>query len=119
VSFAALTAIHYTHRLAAVVVLLVWGLLAWRLARYPALRGLARWLAGLSLLQLASGLSNVVLGWPLLAALGHTAGAAALVLVITWAVSASRADRQASRARAPQVAGAPGGAAVRSTELVQ
>jgi heme a synthase len=34
---------------------------------------------------LASGLSNVVLGWPLVAAVAHTGGAAALVAVLTWA----------------------------------
>ena len=36
----------------------------------------------LVLAQVASGLSNVVLGWPLLAALGHSAGAAGLVLLM-------------------------------------
>jgi cytochrome c oxidase assembly protein subunit 15 len=40
--------------------------------------------------QLASGLSNVVLGWPLVAALAHTGGAAALVVVLTWALCESR-----------------------------
>jgi cytochrome c oxidase assembly protein subunit 15 len=38
--------------------------------------------------QLATGLSNVVLGWPLLAALAHTAGAAALVICIGFEVAA-------------------------------
>jgi cytochrome c oxidase assembly protein subunit 15 len=47
-------------------------------------------LAGLALWQLASGLSNVVLGWPLVAALAHTGGAAALVVVLTWALCESR-----------------------------
>ena len=45
--------------------------------------GAALVLLALSLLQLASGLSNVVLGWPLVAALAHTGGAAALVAVLT------------------------------------
>jgi cytochrome c oxidase assembly protein subunit 15 len=58
--------------------------LAWILNRYPALRAPSRWLAALCGLQLATGLSNVVLDWPLLAALLHTGGAAALVLVLTW-----------------------------------
>ena len=91
VSFAALTAIHYTHRLMAYVVLAALWLLALRLSRNPGLRPQARWIAVLAVLQLASGLGNVVLGWPLLAALLHTGGAAALVLVITWALAASRA----------------------------
>ncbi|AEG94480.1 COX15/CtaA family protein [Ramlibacter tataouinensis] len=84
ISFAALTAIHYAHRLAAYLVLAVLALLAWRL-HGAGLRHQARWMAGLAALQLATGLSNVVLGWPLLAAVGHTGGAAALVVVFTWA----------------------------------
>ena len=66
-------------------------LLAWRLGRVPALQPQRRWLAGLALLQLVTGLSNVVLGWPLLAAVLHTGGAAALALVLTWTLCASRA----------------------------
>lgn len=50
------------------------------------------------------GLSNVVLGWPLLAAVLHTGGAAALVVVLTWALSSSRA------ALAPQGSFAPSSA---------
>ena len=95
IPFAALTAIHYTHRLMAYVVLLALALLAWRLRAEPALRAQARWLAGLALLQLLTGLSNVVFGWPLLAAVLHTGGAAALALVLTWALAASRGVRVA------------------------
>ena len=103
-SFAGLTAIHYAHRLVAYGVLLALAWLAWRLHRATALRLQARWLAGLALLQLATGLSNVVLGWPLLAAVLHTGGAAALVVVLTWALSSSRA------ALAPQGSFAPSSA---------
>jgi len=78
--FEALTAIHVTHRIAAVAVLAVLALLGWRLrARAPRI---AAALAALALWQLASGLSNVVLGWPIAAALAHTAGAAALAIVL-------------------------------------
>lgn len=90
ISFQALTAIHYVHRLAAYAVFAVLMLLALRLHRLPAFRRQARWLAGLSLLQVATGLSNVVLGWPLLAAVGHTGGAAALVVVLTGIVFSSQ-----------------------------
>ncbi len=90
VSFAALTAIHYAHRLAAYLVLAVLVLLAWRLNRFDRLRHVSRWIGVLAALQLTSGLANVVLGWPLAAALLHTGGAAALVVALTWAVSASR-----------------------------
>jgi heme a synthase len=88
IAFPALTAIHMTHRLVAVVVALVLGALAIALWRVQASRAAGRLLAGLLLLQLASGTANVVLGWPLLAALAHTAGAAAMVGVLTWLWSA-------------------------------
>ena len=90
ISFAGLTAIHYVHRLAAYVVLAALALLVWRLRRAGALPSQARWLAGLALMQFATGLSNVVLDWPLVAAVLHTGGAAALVVVLTWALTSSR-----------------------------
>ena len=99
IGFAALTAIHMSHRLMAVVVLVALGLLAWRLARIPALRRQAHWIAALALWQLASGLSNVLLGWPLAAAVAHTGGAAALVAVLTWTLAASRAVPQTESRR--------------------
>jgi cytochrome c oxidase assembly protein subunit 15 len=78
----ALTAIHYTHRLMAYVVLaallaMAWAL--WRLAA-PAAKRWALFLVGVALWQSATGVSNVVLGWPLLAAVSHTGGAAVLVV---------------------------------------
>jgi cytochrome c oxidase assembly protein subunit 15 len=79
ISLAALTAIHMAHRLMAVVVaagLIFWGAV---LRRHPETRAEGQWLWSLTIWQLASGLSNVVLGWPLLAALAHTLGAALLV----------------------------------------
>ena len=69
--------------------------LAWRLRRAGVLRDPARWLAGLALLQFVTGLSNVVLDWPLLAAVLHTGGAAALVTVMTWALAATRTSYRA------------------------
>ena len=91
IGFPALTAIHYVHRLAAFVVLGVLAVLAWRLNSVPALRRQSRLMAFLAALQLATGLSNVVLGWPLLAAVLHTGGAGALVVVLTWVVAVTRA----------------------------
>ncbi|PKO61791.1 MAG: heme A synthase [Betaproteobacteria bacterium HGW-Betaproteobacteria-18] len=84
ISFAALTAIHYVHRLMAYGVLTVLALLAWQLNRRAPWRAHSRVLAVLVGLQLATGLSNVVLDWPLLAALLHTGGGATLVLTLTW-----------------------------------
>ncbi|TFZ04156.1 COX15/CtaA family protein [Ramlibacter humi] len=95
VSFAALTAIHYAHRLMAYVALALLVTTAWRLRQR--LPGIARLLAALAAWQLASGLSNVVLGWPLVAALAHTGGAAATIAVLTWGVCASRSTRTAAR----------------------
>lgn len=100
IGFAALTAIHYVHRLMAFLVLALLGMLAWRLNRVVALRNPSRWIAALVGLQLATGLSNVVMDWPLLAAVLHTGGAGALVLVLTWTVAASRTG---SSVRAPVV----------------
>ncbi|MBP6901730.1 MAG: COX15/CtaA family protein [Burkholderiaceae bacterium] len=79
--FDALVAIHMAHRLFALLACLALLLLMaalWRSGQAAGRRH-ALALAGLLLLQLASGLSNVVLGWPIVAALGHSAGAAALV----------------------------------------
>jgi cytochrome c oxidase assembly protein subunit 15 len=90
IDFAALTAIHFTHRLAAGLVLAALVLLVWKMHCHGALSVQKRCIVGLALWQLATGLSNVVLDWPLLAAVSHTGGAAALVLVLTWALSASR-----------------------------
>jgi cytochrome c oxidase assembly protein subunit 15 len=86
ISFEALTAIHMVHRLMAVVVVLALGALAWRMKR-SSWRTQGRWLNLLLLLQIITGLSNVVLGWPLLAAVLHTGGAAALLAVMVWALA--------------------------------
>jgi cytochrome c oxidase assembly protein subunit 15 len=94
--FSALTAIHYAHRLMAYAVFVALGVLAWHLRRIESLRPQARWLAGLALLQLATGLGNVLLGWPLAAAVLHTGGAAALAVVLTWALCESRRTAMAS-----------------------
>jgi cytochrome c oxidase assembly protein subunit 15 len=96
IGFAALTAIHYVHRLIAYVVLAVLAVLARRLRGVPGLRRPARWLAALLLLQFLTGLSNVVLGWPLLAAVLHTGGAAALAVVLTWSLASSRGTGEAA-----------------------
>ncbi|RQP21578.1 COX15/CtaA family protein [Piscinibacter terrae] len=85
IPFAALTAIHLTHRIGAFVVFAAVGGLAWRLAVTPdhSARRFAWALGGVAAWQLASGLGNVVLGWPLVAALSHTGGAAMLLIVMT------------------------------------
>ena len=57
----------------------------------------ASWLLLLLVVQVFSGLSNVLLDWPLLAALLHTAGAAALVAVLTSLAMRRRAQGAAAR----------------------
>ena len=90
ITFAALTAIHYVHRLAAYVVLAALMWLCRMLWSAPSMRRTARWVLALLLWQFATGLANVVFDWPLLAAVGHTAGAAGLVIVLTGAVFGTR-----------------------------
>ena len=107
--FAALTAIHMTHRLGALLLFAALGALAWALWRSAdhGTRRFAGGIAALSAWQLLSGLSNVVLGWPLLAALAHTGGAAALVIVLaTLLARAEAASRPhgVERPSAPRVA---------------
>ena len=92
ISFAALTAIHYVHRLAAYVVIAATVGLIYALRQQAALASQRKWLMGLIALQFLTGLSNVVLDWPLVAAVLHTGGAAALVTVMTWALAATRTD---------------------------
>lgn len=91
--FTALTAIHYVHRLAAYVVLASLVLLAWCLRSREQSATASRWLLGLAAWQLLSGLSNVVLEWPLVAAVAHTGGAAALVIVLSGWLAAGGALR--------------------------
>lgn len=87
---AALTAIHFTHRVGALVVFLVVGAFvgmftvackrAGAAASYE--RKLGRWLNWVLLLQLITGVSNVIFTWPLAIAVAHNGGAAALALLL-------------------------------------
>ena len=89
VGTAALTAIHVAHRIGASVIALAVAGLAWQLWRAAkgAWRNTALALSGVLLWQWGSGISTAVLGWPLLAALGHSAGAAALLLILARTVA--------------------------------
>jgi cytochrome c oxidase assembly protein subunit 15 len=91
-AFESLTAIHYVHRLAAYGVLVYLSGLAVLLRRVPALRVPADLLLMGLFLQLLTGLSNVVFDWPLVAAVLHTGGAAALVVVLMWILTGARAS---------------------------
>ncbi len=117
--FDALVAIHMAHRMFAVLAVgaLLWlavGL--WRAGKTVAavvehepgtpnaprgdagavaLRRFGAGIASLALLQVGTGLSNIVLGWPIAAALSHAAGAAGLVLVLALLWMRSRQATQA------------------------
>jgi cytochrome c oxidase assembly protein subunit 15 len=87
ISPVALQTIHWAHRMFAVIAIAALSLLgvsALQLSN-SALSGMgriARLLLGLLILQALTGISNVVFQWPLLAALMHTAGSAALVFCL-------------------------------------
>ena len=101
--FQALTAIHYAHRLMAYAVFLVLGILSVRVYT-SGHRKAALVLVGLLLLQFLSGLSNVVLDWPMIGAILHVAGASALVITLTWMGLGylETRRREASTGHAPQ-----------------
>ncbi len=99
IDFAALTAIHYAHRLMAYLVITLLAVLAWRMHAQTAWRQPARWLAALTGLQFLTGLSNVVLDWPLFTAVLHTGGAAALVIVLTWSMASFQFSKFVPRLR--------------------
>jgi len=90
--FEALAAIHMAHRIGAGVVFAAILGLAW------VLRGHAshwtRWLLAAAGWQLATGLSNVVLDWPIIAALGHTGGAAVLLALLTTLLARLKAAKK-------------------------
>jgi cytochrome c oxidase assembly protein subunit 15 len=90
--FVALSSIHFVHRSAAWLVLTVLLWCGWRLRQQSGLQSAGRVLLGLSALQFITGLSNVVFDWPLLAAVLHTGGAAAMVVTLTWVLSISGAQ---------------------------
>jgi len=101
VDFKALVAIQMAHRVAALLVsaaVIALSIRLWRGVRED--RRAATWLLLLLVVQVASGLSNVLLDWPLLAALLHTAGAAALVAVLTSLAMRGRAQGAAVHAAA-------------------
>jgi heme a synthase len=101
--FAALTAIHYTHRLAAYVVLAAMLARAWALHRSAEASAprFALGLVALAAWQLISGLSNVVLGWPIVAALAHSAGAALIVIWLSLLLTRAHAPAVSARSVQP------------------
>jgi heme a synthase len=81
-SYDALTAIHWTHRVGAVVVTLYLAGLALLAVRVRGLRGIALALGVMLGLQVMLGIGNILTGLKLAVAVGHNAGAALLLVVL-------------------------------------
>jgi cytochrome c oxidase assembly protein subunit 15 len=92
-SIEALRAIHWTHRVGAIFAVLAVFYLAfklWVISKSNPTTTFRFWassLFGLGLLQVITGMSNIILDWPLVAAVLHTGGAAAMVFVMIRVVN--------------------------------
>ncbi|MBL8514136.1 MAG: COX15/CtaA family protein [Betaproteobacteria bacterium] len=82
----ALRAIHWTHRVGAIVTALIVGSFAWRLYRIASGRSTARMLAALLILQIVLGLLNVAWSLPLPVAVMHN-GVAALLFAFVLLIN--------------------------------
>jgi cytochrome c oxidase assembly protein subunit 15 len=81
-SYDALTAIHWTHRIGAVVVTFYLAWLAWQAARVSGLRVIAIAIGLLLALQVTLGIGNILSGLKLAVAVAHNAGAALLLVAL-------------------------------------
>jgi cytochrome c oxidase assembly protein subunit 15 len=81
-SNAALNAIHWTHRVGALVVTAYLGMLAFLAYKMTGLRSYAMALAAALVIQLAFGITNIVAMLPLAVAVAHNAGAALLLMSV-------------------------------------
>lgn len=79
---AAYTAIHWTHRVVAVVVIALTAWVALKSIKIDGLQKTARWLLAGIALQFATGVLTVFLSFPLTLAVIHNGGAALLVLLL-------------------------------------
>ncbi|HEX7439515.1 MAG TPA: heme A synthase, partial [Caldimonas sp.] len=76
---------------------------AWRLGHSEVTEA-RRWawpFAGVAVWQIATGLGNVMLGWPLVTAVGHTAGAAVLAVLLAVLLMRARQARVGASAHRP------------------
>ena len=77
-SLEALTAIHWMHRMFALVVAAVLAWLVWQGSRTISFRGLSAWVGVMLVLQISLGISTVLAGLPLALAAAHNLGGALL-----------------------------------------
>lgn len=82
-SFSALTAIHWTHRNFAWLVILSSGYVAVRARNIGGLKKIANGILIVLLIQFCTGLANILFSWPLAIALIHNGGAALLLGLLT------------------------------------
>ncbi len=78
----ALTAIHWTHRVGAVVVTGYLAWLSWRVSRVSGLRVIALVIGVLLVAQVSLGAGNILTGLKLAVAVAHNAGAALLLMAL-------------------------------------
>lgn len=78
----ALVAIHWTHRTFAFVVVAYLAAFALKMRRFASLRRPADGVLLVVVLQFVTGLTNIVLQWPLPVAVAHNGGAAILLLLV-------------------------------------
>ncbi|WP_292937438.1 COX15/CtaA family protein [Noviherbaspirillum sp.] len=98
--FPALTAIHWTHRTFAFLVVVYLAWLATRAMKIDGLQKTGRWLLIAVLVQFATGMSTIFLNWPLALAVVHNGGAAFLALMLTMLNFQARIPAQAASDRA-------------------
>jgi cytochrome c oxidase assembly protein subunit 15 len=81
-AYEALTAIHWTHRVGAVIVSTILGLFGFALLKTPGLRHFGGLLLALLTAQVALGVTNILAGLPLAVAVAHNGGAALLLATL-------------------------------------
>jgi cytochrome c oxidase assembly protein subunit 15 len=81
-SHEALTAIHWTHRLGALVVFLYLGWLGSKMLKTRGFKPIGVAVLGLLSIQVILGITNVLAGLPLAIAVAHNAGAALLLMTL-------------------------------------
>lgn len=109
--FAALTAIHWVHRMFAFVLTAYLAWLIWRACKVEGLRTTAYALMAALTLQLTIGIATVSLKWPLALAVAHNGCAALLVLVLVMLNYKARIPSLSGQNREPdQIASGPSAA---------
>jgi cytochrome c oxidase assembly protein subunit 15 len=99
IPFEALVAIHWTHRIVALVTIGVVALVTLRAIKIEGLQRTAFWLLIIIALQFLAGVSLILLDFPLLLAVAHNGGAALLLFLLTmlsykiYAAGKTRATR--------------------------